>query len=180
MKRQGLCPHRTWLFLYLMEPDINCENNSCVDAETWKKKARAFAIRSHNHLWGKNNEDPLAFLYLKGLNLKFISKLYLGWNKFGHNRPCDGWGLACRGSFYIPPGIVFPYIVEKKITGIFIISMENPDAVPAPELILPGSFKGPLILGPDNREVKNVDGIMAGLQLFQENPEVFSVNISLS
>lgn len=161
-----------------MKPDINCEDCSCVAPNTWEKKAKAFAIRSHNHLWGKNNEDPLSFLYLKGLNLKFISKMYLGWNKFGHNRPCDGWGLSCNGSFLIPSGIVFPYIVEKKIMGVFIISMANEDAGPAPELMIPGSFTGPLILGPDNRETKNATGILEGLKIFQENPDEFRVNIN--
>lgn len=161
-----------------MKPDLNCEDYSCVDPKAWEKKAKAFAIRSHNHLWGKNNEDPLSFLYLKGLNLKFISKMYLGWNKFGHNRPCEGWGLSSTGSFLIPSGIVFPYIVEKKIMGIFIISMENENAGPAAELIIPGSFKGPLILGPKNREVKHVTGILEGLKVFQNDPDMFNVNIS--
>lgn len=161
-----------------MKPDFYSENNSCVDAEAWEKKARAFSIRSHKHLWGKNNEDPLSFLYLKGLNLNFIKKMSLGWNKFGHNRPCEGWGLSGKGSFFIPSGIVFPYIVGKKIRGIFIISMERPDSDPGSELMLPGSFKGPLILGPGNREDRKATGIMEGLKIFQEAPDVFSVNIS--
>jgi len=108
-----------------MKPNLYSENNSCVDLQAWKKKARAFGIRTHNHLWGKNNEDPLSFLYLEGLNLHFIRKMYLGWNKFGHSRPCEGWGLSGKGSFFIPSGIVFPYIVEKEVTGIFIISTDS-------------------------------------------------------
>lgn len=163
-----------------MKPDLNCETISCVDTKTWEKKARAFAIRSRDHLWGKNNEDPLAFLYLKGLNLKFIGTMSLGWNKFGHKRPCDGWGLSGKDSFFIPPGIVFPYIVGKKITGIFIISMKIPDSDPNPEFILPGSVKGPLIFGPDNDHIKGATSIMEGLKLFQENPEVFRINIDLT
>nr|WP_320190474.1 hypothetical protein [uncultured Desulfobacter sp.] len=151
-----------------------------MDTKTWEKKARAFAVRCHDHLWGKNNEDPLSFLYLQGLNLKFIGKMSLGWNKFRHKRPCEGWGLSGKGSFFIPSGIVFPYIVEKQITGIFIISMKGPDSDPGPELILPGSFKGPLILGPDNHEVKEATGIMEGLKLFQENPDLFRINIDLT
>jgi len=170
-----------------MTPDIYSENNSCVDASAWKKKARAFAIRAHNHLWGKNNEDPLTFLYLKGLNLKFISKMYLGWNKFAHNRPCEGWGLSGKGSFFIPSGIVFPYIVAKEVTGIFIISMETPDAGPRSDpdsgpnagLIIPGSVKGPLVLGPGNCDVKEATGILEGLKIFQDGPERFSVKIFL-
>lgn len=175
MKRQKLCPHQTWLCLYLMKTDFYSENNFCMAADAWEKKARAFAIRAHNHLWGKNNEDPLSFLYLKGLNLNFIHKMYLGWHKFDSNRPLEGWGLSGKGSFFIPSGIVFPYIVEKKVTGIFIISMESPDA----ELIVPGSFKGPLILGSGNCEVKDATGIMEGLRIFQDDPDMFSVNISL-
>ena len=158
-----------------MKPNLYSENNSCVDLQAWKKKARAFGIRTHNHLWGKNNEDPLSFLYLEGLNLHFISKMYLGWNKFGHSRPYEGWGLSGKGSFFIPSGIVFPYIVEKEVTGIFIISMESPGS----ELIIPGSFKGPLILGPGNGDVREATGIMEGLKIYQKDPEVFSVNISL-
>jgi len=163
-----------------MKPNLNCENSACVDTKIWEKKARAFAVRSRDHLWGKNNEDPLAFLYLKGLNLKFIGRMSLGWNKFGHKRPCEGWGLSCKGSFFIPSGIVFPYIVGKKIVGMFIIPMEDPDSDPGPELILPGSFKGPLILGPDNHEVKEAASIMEGLKLFQENPDAFRINIDLT
>ena len=104
--------------------------------------------------------------------------MYLGWNKFGHNRPCKGWGLSCKGSFFISPGIVFPYIVEKKIRGLFIISMKTPVTGPASELIIPGSFKGPLILGPENRDVKNAAGILEGLKVFQEAPDMYNVNIS--
>jgi len=162
-----------------MKTDFYSENNFCMDAGAWEKKARAFAVRAHNHLWGKNNEDPLSFLYLKGLNLKFIRKMYLGWNKFGSNRPYEGWGLSCKGSFFIPSGIVFPYIVEKKVTGIFIISMESPDADPDSELIIPGSFKDPLILGPGNCEVKDATGIIEGLKIFQDDPDMFRVNIFL-
>jgi len=44
----------------------------------------------------------------EGLNLNFIRKMYLGWNKVGSNRPCEGWGLSGKGSFFIPSGIVFP------------------------------------------------------------------------
>ena len=164
-----------------MKQNINCENSACVDTKIWERKARAFAVRSRDHLWGKNNEDPLAFLYLKGLNLKFIGRMSLGWNKFGHKRPCDGWGLTGKGSFFIPSGIVFPYIVEKKITGMFIISMTGPeDSEPSSELILPGSFKGPLILGPDNHEVKEATSITEGLKLFQENPDELKINIDLT
>lgn len=57
--------------------------------------------------------------------------------------------------------------------------MENPDTDPDFELIIPGSFGGPLILGPGNREVKDATGIMEGLKIFQEDPDVFSVKISL-
>ena len=109
--------------------------------------------------------------------------MYLGWNKFGQNRPCEGWGLSGKGSFFIPSGIIFPYIVEKEVTAIFVISMENQDVdlnsdLDA-ELIIPGSFKGPLILGPGNREVREAASIMAGLKIFQEDPDVLSVTISL-
>ena len=143
--------------------------------QVWEKKARAFAIRAQGHLWGKNNEDPLSFLYLKGLNLKFISKMCMGWNKFGHNRPLKGWGLSGDGSFYIPPGIVFPYMQGKTITGMFIISMENPGS----DSIIPGSANGPLVLGRGNREVRKAADLLEGLRIFQEDTDLFCVNIFL-
>ena len=113
------------------------------DPGLWKHKAMAFVTRAHRHLWGKNNEDPLAFLYYQGLTIEFSRSLYLGWNKFGQSRPLANWGLEGDGTFFIPPGIVFPYIVEKNLLSVFIISMDRPSDV----LRLPGSDPGPVMLG---------------------------------
>ncbi len=96
-----------------------------IDSQLWKKKAMAFAIRTHRHLWGKNNEDPLAFLFNKGLSNEFAKSIYLGWNKFGQERQYKKWGINKAGGFIIPPGLVFPQIENKEIKGVFILSL-NP------------------------------------------------------
>ncbi len=157
-----------------MKNELNC-NISCKDPAAWKIKATAFAIRTHNHLWGKNNEDPLVFLYRQGISHEFSRQMYLGWNKYGQHRPCQAWGLSGKESFSLPPGIVFPYIIEKNILGIYIISMENPETVHT----IPGSFKDPLVLGEPDKEARYTDSIMEGLNIFQDHSDKLCVHITL-
>ena len=143
-----------------------------TDQTLWKRKAMAFAIRCHRHLWGKNNEDPLSFLYRQSISIDLSRSLYLGWNKFGQKRSLAGWGLKGEGDFLIPPGIVFPYIKEKELLALFVISMTRP----YDRLMLPGSTPVPVVLGsliPGSEETackKTSPSLLQGLALFQENP----------
>ena len=157
-----------------MKSELNCDI-SCKDPGTWKKKATAFAIRTHNHLWGKNNEDPLVFLYQKGFSHEFSRQMYLGWNKYGQHRSCQTWGLSGKGSFSLPSGIVFPHIIEKNILGIYIISMEDSETVH----IIPGSFNGPLVLGEPDKEIRYTGSIIEGLNILQDHSDQFCVHITL-
>ena len=137
------------------------------DPQVWKRKAMAFTIRSHRHLWGKNNEDPLVFLFSRGLTNEFSKQIYLGWNKFGQERPYKGWGIDKEGSFLIPAGIVFPYIVDQELQSVFIISMDDPKSV----FMLSGSSPSPVILGDSNKDMTITEDLIKGLCLFQENPD---------
>jgi len=139
-----------------------------IDHTLWKRKAMAFAVRSHRHLWGKNNEDPLSFLYLKGISNNLAKSLYLGWNKFGQKRPLAGWGLEGEGEFFIPAGIVFPHIKEKDLLALVIIPMTPPyDAVP-----LPGSDPCPIILNPSGAaNDKTSNDLLQALSLLEETPD---------
>ncbi len=141
------------------------------DPQVWKRKAMAFTIRSHRHLWGKNNEDPLVFLFRRGLTNEFSKQIYLGWNKFGQERPYKGWGIDKEGSFLIPAGIVFPYIVETELQSVFIISMDEPSSV----FMLPGSSPSPVILGDSNKDMTITEDLIKGLCLFQERPDELCV-----
>ncbi len=142
--------------------------------DPWKRKAMAFAIRSHRHLWGKNNEDPLVFLFRQGLTNEFSKKVYLGWNKFGQERPYKGWGIDKEGTFLIPAGIVFPYIIDKELQSVFILSLDDPGSV----FMLPGSDDYPVILGNPDKKKLTADSIIKGLCLFQDNPDNCCVNIN--
>ncbi len=152
---------------------INPNPPDSPNPKIWKRKAMAFVIRSHRHLWGKNNEDPLVFLFRGGLTNEFSKQLYLGWNKFSQERPCEGWGLEQKGSFLLPAGIVFPYIIEKELMSVFIISMEGSRSV----FRIPGSVDTPVILGDPNKTVVEVDDILKGLSFFQENQGSHCVKI---
>ncbi len=148
------------------------------DPQVWKRKAMAFSIRSHRHLWGKNNEDPLVFLFRQGLTNEFSKQIYLGWNKFGQERPYKGWGInkdGSGGSFLIPAGIVFPYIIDKELQSVFILSMDDPKSV----FILPGSSPSPVILGNPDKKTLSADNIIKGLCMLQENPDSCCVKINL-
>lgn len=138
-----------------------------TDRSLWKRKATAFAVRSHRHLWGKNNEDPLSFLHLQGISLDLARSLYLGWNKFGQERPLANWGIAGEGNFLIPPGIVLPHIVEKSPAAVFILPIQTP----GPAVMLPGSDPSPVVLGnPDSPAIRETTDLLEGLALLGRHP----------
>ena len=149
------------------------------DPALWKKKARAFVTRSHRHLWGKNNEDPLVFLFRQDLANQFVKEVHLGWNKHGQERRLAKWGLDNKkdngkkmetqtDSFILPPGIVFPHIVEKELISVWIQPLD-PSANP---YMVPGSAKKPILLGNPINPIKSVNGLFKGLRLFQEKKEL--------
>lgn len=142
----------------------------------------AFVTRSHHHLWGRNNEDPLAFLFQMDLSNATIKSLHLGWNKFGQERRCDRWGLENLGkkgspgknnSFSLPPGIVFPHIFEKKLKSIWIHSLDPF----GPVFMVPGSAPGPVLLGNLKNPVVTVPDLFEGLCMFQEKQDSLCVKI---
>jgi hypothetical protein len=138
------------------------------------KKAVAFVIRSHRHLWGKNNEDPLAFVFKCGLENQFVKDLVIGWNKFGQERPLENWGFRTdtqkAQKLFLPSGIVIPYIVEKKLLSVFIHPYDENKANKT--IILNGSSSPTMVLG--NRlgekieRIVFVNNLLDGLFLFQE------------
>ena len=152
------------------------------DPALWKKKARAFVTRAHRHLWGKNNEDPLVFLFRQDLSNQFVKEVHLGWNKHGQERQLEKWGLEKKvtrenerqtGSFLLPSGIVFPYIVEKELISVWIQPLEA-SGIP---YMVPGSAKTPILLGNPRNPIKSVTGIFKGLRLFQEKKESLCIQI---
>lgn len=137
-----------------------------MDSGAWKQKAMAFVTRCHRHLWGKNNEDPLVFLYHQGLTHDFIRRMHLGWNKHAQQRDLTKWGLSDTegdlSRFLLPAGIVFPYIVEKNLNAVVILSM-TPDSSLC---LLPGSCRD-IILDCGSRPPVLCDDIFTGLRLLQ-------------
>ncbi len=151
-----------------------------INSDIWKKKAIAFVTRSHRHLWGKNNEEPLAFLFLNGLENQFTKDLLIGWNKFGQERLKEKWGMKERltpdelpsneSKFLLPSGIVIPYIINKELISIFIISLSagQTDKV----ILVPGSQSSTMILSESYKDqfhpIVMVSSILDGLYLYQE------------
>ncbi len=154
------------------------------DPVLWKQKARSFVTRSHHHLWGKNNEDPQVFLFQQDLTNQFVKQMHLGWNKHGQERTLEKWGLdnhtkmqptdndRQKGLFILPPGIVFPYIVEKELMALWIHPLDPSGSA----FIVPGSAM-PIRLGNQKNPIKVVDGLFNGLRLFQKNQESLCVEI---
>lgn len=154
-----------------------------VDPIAWKNKAMAFVTRSHRHLWGKNNEDPQAFLFIQGLKNQFAKAFLLGWNKFGQERPLQNWGFHADSKtdkkLFLPSGIVIPYIVEKELTSVFILPYDENKIKKV--FIVPGSSSPTLVLGKSSEKKKEklavIGDIFKGLFLFQECGETFCVII---
>lgn len=126
----------------------------------------AFVTRSHRHLWGKNNEDPLALLFHRGLENEFAKKILLGWNKFGQNRPSVNWGLKSPEILFLPPGMVIPYIIKKELQSVFIYPLEPRSGNQT--VMLPGSQAPAMILGRLSDPAILIQDLFDGLWLFQE------------
>lgn len=136
----------------------------------------AFVVRSHRHLWGKNNENPLAFLFNKGLKNEFAKTMLMGWNKFGQNRPLENWGLSTplpQEKLVLNPGIVIPFIQDKKLQSVFIHPLEGSNQT----LLLPGSLKPTMILGNTQLPIILISNLLDGLFLFQESKKQVCVMI---
>ena len=149
---------------------ILLEKTKLFDKAVWQPKAMAFVTRSHRHLWGKNNEDPQAFLFTRGLKNQFMKKLLLGWNKFGQKRPIENWGLKTDSQtdakFFLPSGIVVPFIVEKQLQSVFIHPHDENKIQKT--TIVPGSLSSTLVLGKKKEKIVIVQHLFDGLFLFQE------------
>jgi len=151
------------------------------DPDLWRQKARAFVTRSHRHLWGKNNEDPQVFLFHQDLTNQFIKQMHLGWNKHGQERTLEKWGLESTaaenhplpGKFFLPPGIVVPYIVEKELVSVWIHPLD-PSGIP---YLVPGSAKEWICLGNPGNPLKKVANLFEGLRLFQKKNESLYIEI---
>jgi hypothetical protein len=155
------------------------------DPALWKQKAMGFVTRAHRHLWGKNNEDPQVFLFRQDLTNQFVKQMHLGWNKHGQERTLEKWGLGdpkeitksendpLQGSFILPPGIVFPYIVEKELRAVWIHPL---DPAGAPFMV-PGSSEAPIRLGSMAHSLTKVEGLFEGLRLFQARQKDLCVEI---
>ena len=140
-----------------------------ADVRAWKQKAMAFVTRAHRHLWGKNNEDPLVFLYHQGLTHAFIRQMHLGWNKHSQHRDLSKWGVAGTegqqdlSRVLLPAGIVLPHILEKNLLAVIILPMGD-GGLP---WLMPGSCRD-IVLGAAGSLLPVVyDDLFAGLRHFQ-------------
>lgn len=140
-----------------------------ADLKVWKKKAMAFVTRTHRHLWGKNNEEPLVFLYLQGLTHDFIRQMHLGWNKHVQHRDLEKWGLFDSdpaknlSGVRVPAGIVLPYIVKRNLLSVVILPMTDTHR----PWLMPGSRRD-IVLGlHESRQPAVFEDLFAGLRQFQ-------------
>ncbi len=158
---------------------ILLEKSKLCDKAVWQPKAMAFVVRSHRHLWGKNNEDPQAFLFTRGLKNQFMKNLLLGWNKFGQERPIENWGFKTDSQtgrkLFLPSGIVVPFIVEKQLQSIFIHPYDENKTQKT--TIVPGSLSSTLVLGEKKEKIAIVQHLLDGLFLFQETDGSYCVMV---
>ncbi|WP_022665931.1 hypothetical protein [Desulfospira joergensenii] len=148
------------------------------DPDTWRRKATAFVTRTHQHLWGKNNEDPMVFLFRRGLTHDFIRAMHLGWNKFGQKRSPASWGIQHRSAseedkLFLPAGIVVPHIVEKELKAVFILSMDQENRC----WLVPGSPENRLVLGTPGDRPETSNDLAIGLKKWQDSGQTGGIVI---
>lgn len=149
--------------------------------DLWKDKAIAFLARSRQELWGKHNEEILAWFFLNGFKNSFIKDMLLGWNRRPKERSADTWGFSKGYSdsrdgganLFFPPGIVIPYAVDKHLEKLIIYDHEKTTGNPC--YVVPGSAETPVVFGKRCQHVAVVENIVHGLLLFQEFPENLTV-----
>ncbi|MCP4115225.1 MAG: hypothetical protein GY737_07395 [Desulfobacteraceae bacterium] len=147
-----------------------------LERPLWEQRAMAFVTRSFRQLWGKNNEDMLAWLYNMELSNPFARARLLGWNKHGQTRNPELWGVEPTDdnpALLLPRGLVVPYIVDKRLRKITIVNKEETVEVR-------GGSREPMVLGNDSRVMAIVPDCMDGHFLFQEKGERLSVIIPCS
>jgi len=141
-----------------------------TDNVLWRDKAVAFSARSRQELWGKHNEDILAWFFLNGFKNRFIKDKLLGWNRRPKERPSEAWGFPeGTGPLFFPPGIVIPFVEEKHLRKLMIFDHSRPGGSPCH--VVPGSAGIPMVFGQDTRRTAVVENIVHGLLLHQEFPE---------
>lgn len=146
-----------------------------TDSVLWRDKAVAFAARSRQELWGKHNEDILAWFFLNGFKNRFIKDMFLGWNRRPKERPAEPWGFPeSAGPLFFPPGIVIPYVEEKHLRKLLIFDHNR---IGGPCHVVPGSAGIPMVFGLDTRRTAMVENVVHGLLLHQEFPENLRVVI---
>jgi len=147
-----------------------------LERPLWEQRAMAFVTRSFRQLWGKNNEEMLAWLYNMGLSNPFARARLLGWNKHGQARNPELWGVEPTDdtpALLLPQGLVVPYIVDKRLRKITIVGKEETVEVC-------GGSPEPMVLGSDARVIALVPDCMDGLFLSQEKGDTLSVVIPCS
>jgi hypothetical protein len=152
-----------------------------IPNSVWKNKTFSFLVRTRQELWGKNNEDIMAWLFLEGFSNRFINEQLLGWNRYAKIRPAAAWALPqgeechidSHGKFTLPPGIVIPYLVEKEIVKLLIYDYQSDK--PNRLYTLPGSSQRAMILGATSDHVAVVFEAMHALLVLQELGETVTV-----
>lgn len=137
--------------------------------DLWRNKARSFVTRSHRHLWGKNNEAPLAFLFQCGLKNEFAKKQLLGWNKFGQNRPAENWGLKTDdNTLFLEAGLVIPYIKNRQLISVFIHPLAE-NRQKETSRMLPGSDSPTMVWEKNTDRILIFQDVFTGLFYLQES-----------
>ncbi|MBI9090295.1 MAG: hypothetical protein JEZ12_13845 [Desulfobacterium sp.] len=153
-----------------MEHNTNKTDNR--ERPLWEQRAMAFVTRSFRQLWGKNNEEMLAWLFNQGLSNPFVRTQLWGWNKHGQARNPALWGIEPTDdtpALVLPQGIVVPYIVDKRLRKITIVNNETME--------VPGGSHEPMVLGNQFKVIALVPDCVDGLFLFQEKGEQLGVII---
>jgi hypothetical protein len=101
--------------------------NELVNPELWNKSVTAFVVRIRAQFWGKHNEDAHAWLYTNGFTLNYAKDMLFGLNLRSVYRSAEIWGANTGkdGNLLIPAGIVVPYLEDKKVLKLTVISMNN-------------------------------------------------------
>jgi hypothetical protein len=155
----------------MTDPSLNIPNPA------WSKKAFSFLVRCRQELWGKHNEEVLAWFFRQGIRNRFAHDMILGWNRFARIRPAEAWGIKGpsdpAGTVVIPPGIIVPGFEGQTLRSLFVY---DPTITTGSSCFtVAGGAVEPLVWGENTERITVVFNLVHGLFVHQERPTEVTV-----
>jgi len=144
----------------------------------WQDQGRGFCEAAQTQLWGPKGAAALAYLHRRGLTDDTIHAARLGSHGVEMWEKPQRWGLAAdQRKIWLPPGIVFPWLVGSDLWRISIRRVDDTVGKAQRYVVVSGSSN--TLYGLDtlkpNAPAMIVEGLLDALSVLQEAGDLLAV-----